>query len=255
MAFLLPRGLSLKTYRGNQLCQDLQTELVQFAQSRLALEEKDLLESLQGCAEISVLRERGSKLLVGFAAFQTMREQLRGRRILLLFARWAVFNTSWAGHNLVHRLAMRCYAKQRLRHPLTPIYGLLAAATHLAYLFLSKNLRCYWPRRHRPTPAAEAALLHRSMSKIAGPAWDGRRGVLQGEAMWAYREGVVASEPHALSDPDVRAYARWNRRQTEGDALTCLIPLRMDNWMYFAKTQLKRRFNKEEASSLSESQS
>ena len=91
-------------------------------------------------------------------------------------------------------------------------------------------------------PERERELVRMVMVQERDPGWDPERGVVHRRGATRYRVGVVADEPEAMGDPDVRFYAERNPGQEQGDTLVALCPLSLRNlWSMVGKAMARRR--------------
>ena len=110
----------------------------------------------------------------------------------------------------------------RVRNPTVPLFWFLISKGYKTYLLLSRNFPEHWPRRDRPTPPWQAAVLDDLASRKFGSSWHPLRGVLIFDPpAGRLRAGISPVEP-VLGDPDVAFFVARNPGHTRGDELCCL---------------------------------
>lgn len=193
---------------------------------------------LRRCGRIALFRMNGA--LLGMAAIDTYPTTFRGRAIVVISTTHVLIRENWRGRNLVQRLGFRSFLAARRRHPLRPVYWFFDTFSYKSYLLLPRNFVDYWPRRERPTPAKQAALIDQLATAAYGPAWQPERGIVIRGAK-RLRASTAPLPDGDDRNPDVAFFARANPGHAQGDMLVCLCPLTLRNWLSLARALLRRR--------------
>ena len=210
--------------------------------SRFYATDRDWIEpKLKAHDELALFRARSDGALIGMAAIQSDAVDFRGERLLLLFTSHAIVDEPYRGQNLIQRAGVRTYVRSCLRHPLRRKIWAFDTFSYRSYLLLPRNMHEFWPRRDRPTPEWQAALMDHYGKLKYGEDWQG---------------GVVRRSPHkrllphvstlapglAQRNPDLAFFARMNPGHAQGDMLLCLCPLTLANWWGIVSHAVKRRW-------------
>ncbi|MFO0729149.1 MAG: hypothetical protein U1E65_35545 [Myxococcota bacterium] len=177
--------------------------------------------------------------LVAFGAVEVLEGNADGPYAALV-SHWAAFDPKHRGGTELHQIGLRALLRYKLRHPTVPVYWLFSASTYKSYLLLARNTLTYWPRPSAPWPGRERAIVADAMRRLGEDNFDPELGVIRRYGASRYLEGVVADDPAALRDHDVRFYSALNPGQTDGDTLVCLCPMSLENWVHIARSALRR---------------
>lgn len=183
---------------------------------------------------------RMNDALLGMACMDVYEAECRGRRVTAIATSHVLLRENWRGRNLLQGLGWRMFLRERLRHPLRPIYWFFETFGYKSYLLLPRNFRKFWPRYDRPTPEAQAALIDTLASRIHGSAWRPDTGVVARSGHKRMRETISPLILAGDSDPNLRFFAEANPGHTEGDMLVCLCPLDLSNWLCLAGNLWRR---------------
>jgi hypothetical protein len=202
--------------------------------------ERDYAEAeLRKRERVALFRMNGA--LLGMASIAVWTATFRGRQLEVINTSHVLIRENWRGRNLLQKLGFRTFLKTRLRHPLRPIYWFFDTFSYKSYLLLPRNFARFWPRHDEPTPEPRAALIDQLATGLYGPAWRPAYGI-------AVRSGQKRLRPVAAplvltpdSNADLRFFATANPGHAEGDALICLCPLSLANWLSVARRALARR--------------
>jgi hypothetical protein len=186
---------------------------------------------------------RAGDELVGMASVDVYAEEFRGRRVAVIFTSHVLLREEHRGHNLIQRLGLRVFLQARLRYPLLPIYWFFDTFSYKSYRLLARNLRDYWPRHDRPTPAWELALMAHLSERTYGESWRPSQGIVARSGRKRLRAGTAPLPENLSAAPDLQFYARANPGHAEGDMLVCLCPLSLGNWAGVAWRALRREFS------------
>ena len=232
--------LSTRYLSGRELTAALREEIWEFYSRFVDRERAPFVAGLDAMDEIFLTRAGREGPLVGFGAARFFTVETRGRRYGIVYSGWGAVDPRLRGHNLVQRGGIHFYLRCRLRHPRMPFYWLFAASTYKSYLLMRRNFVDCWPRPGEPWPSRELEIRRLAMEHLGDANWDPESGVIRRNGALRYREGVVADDPAALADPDVRFYATLNPRQAEGDTLVCLAAFSARGWGRTLRRMLTR---------------
>ena len=189
--------------------------------------------------EAVFLRERGSRRLVGMGTVDVYTVDHAGERRIVIYPGNTLLDPDVRGANIVQRVGVRCFLRERLRHPRRPIYLFYDTFSYKSYVMLPRNFAEFWPRRDRPMPPDVAAFLDALGRQRYGERWDpSRRLCRRGERR--LKAGVATATAADLADPDIRFYVDANPGYTEGDMLAVLAPLHAGNWRAVVRNALRR---------------
>jgi hypothetical protein len=185
-----------------------------------------------------VVRYREGQRLRGLGLVSTFEQRHAGRRLRVVWTGSVVISPELRGHNAIQRAGLVHIARERLRHPLTPLYWFFDTFSYKSYLLLARNFREFWPRPDAPTPDWEAGLLRALCEARAGTHFDARTGIIAARGK-RLRPGV-AEAPALSADPHLAFFARANPRAAEGECLACLAPLDAPNLARIASRMATR---------------
>lgn len=188
---------------------------------------------LASCDQVYLLHERASGDLAGFMALHEVRDPVG----TLLHAQWVFMAPRWRGGLGFQMIGARLFLRALARGK--PVWLLFSAATINSFMMIAGVVPKLWLASQSDLPSDLRGLIDRGMQRVAGDAWDPAAGVIRGRGRWSYAEGVVAPGTADLS-PLVRRFVEANPGQADGDALVCLVPLTMKNWLV-GITRLVRR--------------
>jgi hypothetical protein len=223
--------LTTRYVAGRDLTPRLRDEIWEFYSRFVERSRPRFEEGLAAMDEVFLTREGREGPLVGFGAARLFTVELEGRRYGMVYTGWGAVDPRHRGRNVVQRAGIHFLLGCWLRHPLVPLYWLYGASTYRSYRMMLRNFAECWPHPARPWPERELRLRELAMRRLADPAWDPATGVIRRHGASRYREGVVADDPAALADPDVRFYASLNPGQAEGDTLVCLAAFSARGWL------------------------
>ena len=190
---------------------------------------RDYYESkLLGLPEIGLWRVRGGEL-AGLVSLHVHPIEWHGRTRIIIFTSSVVADERFRGRNLVLRTGLRLLLREKLRRPLTPAYWFFDTFSYKSYLLLARNLREFWPRRGRETPADTAAFIDKLATDRYGADWNRATGVVRRSGYKQLRPHTAPVEGKLRSDPDVSFFESANPGHGEGDMLVCLAPLTVRN--------------------------
>jgi hypothetical protein len=183
---------------------------------------------------------RMNDALLGMVSIDVFDAEFHGRRVTVISTTHVLLRENWRGRNLLQKLGFRTFLRERLGHPLRPIYWFFDTFSYKSYLLLPRNFDEYWPRHDRPTPAPQAELMDGLASRVYGPSWRPDRGIVIRSGQKRMRETAAPLILARDSDPNLEFFARANPGHAEGDMLVCLCPLSFRNWLSLARNLLRR---------------
>ena len=195
---------------------------------------------LRGSQRLALFRDSASGALVGMAAIEVDALDFQGQRLLVIFTWHAIIDERYRGQNLAQRAGVHTYLRSCLRHPLRRKFWAYDTFSYKSYWLLPRNLREFWPRHDRTTPAWEAALMEHYGRRKYGEAWRG--GVIERSPHKRLLPQTAAFGPELLKVPDLAYFARTNPGHAEGDMLFCLVPLSFANWWGILSNAARRAF-------------
>ena len=189
--------------------------------------------------QLALFRSAADDTLVGMAAIHVDLLEFQGQRLLVIFTSHAIVDERYRGQNLIQRAGVWTYLRACLRHPLRRKFWAFDTFSYKSYWLLPRNLHEFWPRRDRPTPAWQAALMDHYGRLKYGNAW--RDGVVRGSTHKRLLPETAALSAALMKDPDLAFFARANPGHAEGDMLLCLCPLTFANWWGILSRAFARR--------------
>jgi hypothetical protein len=137
-------------------------------------------------------------------------------------------------------LGLRTFLRTRARYPLRRIYWLFDTFSYKSYLLLPRNFRTFWPRRDRPTPPRERALIDHLATAKYGAAWRADAGIVARSGAKRLRAEAAPIDARHDGDTDVQFFAAANPDHAAGDMRVCLCPLTAANWWALTARALDR---------------
>jgi hypothetical protein len=188
----------------------------------------------------SIALFRMNDALLGMVAIDIIPATFRGRAVTAISTAHVLIRENWRGRNLLQKLGFRTFLRERLRHPLRPIYWFFDTFSYKSYLLLPRNFRVFWPRHDQPTPRDQVVLIDTLASQVYGPAWRPDSGIVVRSGQKRMRETAAPLILARDSDPALVFFARINPGHAEGDMLVCLCPLNLSNWLRLAHRAFSR---------------
>lgn len=179
--------------------------------------------------------------LMGFGGVSTLHVEVGGRRCCVLFTGRVYLRPEARGGNVIQRVGAGYFLRERLRHPLMPIYWMFSAATYKSYLLLARNFGQYWPRPGAELPAHERAIVAAVFAAQNNRDFDANAGIVR-EPHVSWSDAAVPDDAALQADPDLAFYATRNPGHGGGDVLVCLAPLTVRNWVSIATRAMARGF-------------
>jgi hypothetical protein len=178
---------------------------------------EDFAKELAEQTEVILLVDSGDRSIQGFSTLRRI-EDARSTTIL---SGDTILESAYWGQRALHRCFLGVVLREKLKHPLRPVYWFLGAKSYKTYLLLARNFPRHWPRHDRPTPPRVRALMDSVATRVFGKAYDSGRGVLaRGGSRLS--EGVAPLTPELLSAPDVAFFTEQNPGHARGEELCCV---------------------------------
>lgn len=185
-------------------------------------------------SHVILLSDTGDGSLQGFSTIETRVERVAGRRVVTIYSGDTVVTEPYWGQTALQRAFLAYVIRRKLRFPLTPVYWFLITKGYKTYLLLSRNFPEYWPRRDRPTPAWQAAVIGHVARARFPEAWRPDRGVLEHpHPKGQLQEGVAPIDAALQADPDVRFFCERNPGHARGDELCCIGCVEAALWVRY----------------------
>jgi hypothetical protein len=196
------------------------------------------VSSAQMYEELMTFRAGGALVGIGFITHLSIGP--KGSESILILTSLIFVKEAYRGQNLVQKAGLRSFLRQRLKHPKRPIYWLFMARSYKSYLLLSRNFETYWPRPGAEFPADMRALLDEAATRVHGDLWDARRGLLLLSKPSPWRDGQMDLDERVLMDPHARYFEERAPRWRTEEALGCLCPLTLGNWLSLGRKWVGR---------------
>ncbi|NDL68570.1 hypothetical protein [Anaerotalea alkaliphila] len=184
---------------------------------------KDLEEK-----ETCILLRDGQGRLRGFSTQKRLTLEVRGEQVHGVFSGDTIIHKDYWGSMELFAAFARHFLQVAEGHD--RFYWFLTSKGYKTYRMLPLFFREFFPRRDRPTPAYEQALMDAFGSTRYPEAYDPAAGVLRyGKARDRLRPGVADAGIRQERDPDVAYFLRKNPGHVQGDDLVCLARLEAEN--------------------------
>ncbi len=193
--------------------------LYRFHSRSVARSRESFVKGLHASDEVWVLR--ADDAIRGFATLNTFTHEIDGQAHTVIYTRWAFVDRSMRRKGFIHRVGVNAWVRQKIRHPLRPVYWVFSASSIDSYLHMLRSAPLAFPSRHAPTPDLLNRLLDRTMVVLGTEGWDPAAGVVRRSGEVCYLEGRTARDE---SDADALFYRSRNPRQDRGDSLGCIAP-------------------------------
>ena len=202
-------------------------------------------EDLNEKDDVILLFDVADQSLQGFSTLRVYERTIEGRDVVVVYSGDTVIAPGYWGQRALQSAFVRYITLCKVRHPLVPVYWFLISKGYKTYLLLSRNFPEYWPRRDKPTPPWQSAVLATLAKEKFGEFFASERGVVQFDRpMGRLREGVAPIAEEMLQDPDVRFFMEKNPGHAAGDELCCLGAVSVQQSAYYVSRLLRRRFQR-----------
>lgn len=177
----------------------------------------------------------------GFSTVVASHRKVANRNAIVIFSGDTIVDKAYWGQTALQAAFGRFAFKQKLSHPLTPVYWFLISKGYKTYLLLTRNVVEYWPRHDMPTPSDRAELIADLAQQFYPDAWRPALGVLQfAQCAGRLVEAVAPITPSLMREPEIRFFAQKNPGHLVGDELCCLGLMDMRTFSAFAMKIMKR---------------
>lgn len=195
---------------------------------------------LAGLDEVALFTARADGRLVGFCGLRCrVFVGDDGRRRAAFYMGLTFIDRRWRSHALIPRMVIQRMLVPWLTRAHDGLYFWSDCLTYRPYLVMARNLREYYPSRHRATPAEIDALLAAIGRAHYGDDFDAARGIVRKAkvTLHATERGI---SPADLDDPDIRFYLERNRDYADGDGMLALCPATLGNLAHYLVRRLRR---------------
>jgi hypothetical protein len=203
-----------------------------------------LIEDLKKRQKLVAFLSRSDQSLAGITTYDVVAEHFEGRKAVMIFSGNAWVHPDWRGQNLTTWYGFWTTVKVRLRYPFSRLYLFFGSSNYKSYLFLTRNLRTFWPRRDKATPGWESRYIQHLARQVYGAE------ICPDTLVWRQSVGrsFVREETSAgsgpVTDPDLVFYQKTNPGYVEGERLMCLAPLTVANVVAGLGSTLTRSFRR-----------
>ena len=177
---------------------------------------------------VILLFARAGRELVGFSTVRIGEEQLRGRRVDLVYSGDTVIHPDHWGSKSLQAAFGRLLLARKLRQPLRPCLWLLLSGGYKTYLMMVRNFPRSFPSRGwAPDPVRES-FLERVARSWFGDQYDSARGIVRFRGPhYRVRHGIAPVDARTATNLDVDFYLERNPAHADGDELVCLAEIRL----------------------------
>jgi len=196
---------------------------------------------LAGKDDVIVLRD-AERRIRGFSTLARLSVQVRGRRHRAVFSGDTVVDEAFWGTRVLGRVFLGYMFRQRLRHPLCPLWWFLISKGYKTYLLMANNFPEHWPRHERSVPAARQELLDALAGRMFPAHYEPRTGLIRFPPHHGrLRGGMAATDAQLLADnPRVRFFEARNPDWAEGVELACIASMSWTMPLRYALKALTR---------------
>ncbi len=194
---------------------------------------------------VILLLDKGDQSVQGFSTLCVYQRVVEGRDVVVVYSGDTVIAPGYWGQRALHSAFVKYVTACKARHPFVPVYWFLISKGYKTYLLLGRNFPEYWPRRDKPTPPWQAAVIKSLATERFGNHFVAERGIVQFDRpMGRLRAGVAPIEPEMVEDPDVKFFIEKNPRHEAGDELCCLGKLGIGLSIYAVRRLLRHKFQR-----------
>ena len=214
---------------------------------------KEQLSSTEGLVEDLSKRERlavfaspNQSEIAGISTYDIVKENFEGRDAVMIFSGNTWVHPDWRGRNLTTWFGLSTFLRVRLSYPFTPIYLFFGSSNYKSYLFISRNLKTYWPRRDRSTPEWESRYIQHLAQRVYNATICPETLVWKEGARRSFTQSDTGAGERAATDPDIQYYVSTNPGYVHGERLMCLAPLSLSNivvglWSILTRSVRRRK--------------
>lgn len=152
------------------------------------------------------------------------------RRYGLIYTGLTSYHPEFRGKQFTQRVGFQSFLKFKLKHPFTPAYWLVFSSTYKSYLLVSRNFFTFWPSQRENFPERESFLIRDIMEKRFHQDWNPETGIIPGHGQLCFYEEPRNSST-STTNSDIDFFHKKNPGIKQGDAVVCIAPLSLRNWM------------------------
>ncbi len=178
--------------------------------------------------------------LVGLITLDLRHETFRGREVVAIYTGNTWIHPNHRGTNIVQRMGARCYVESLVRWPRARKFWFFGSNSYKSYLVMARNLRDFWPVRHKPTPSWETDYIRHLARAIYHADVEPERLVYEPDGARSFSEDETRVPDKLAADPDVKFFVDRNPNYPRGAKLMCLAPLTWSNWTNVGRRALTR---------------
>jgi len=216
-----------RTVRVSRLAQNQQEMFEVFASyydnAFLETFERDLAEK----EVVFLIRCAVSRKVVGFSTLKRYQVELEGEKAPVFFSGDTIVHKDYWGKNGLGLAFGRYLLREKLKHPLRPVYWNLISKGYKTYLLLTNNFGTFYPRYDQPTPPRMQALIDACGRTLYPENYNPASGVIEfaskpGSVKDRLKGSVACIEEEHLKNPKIAFFQQRNPRWESGDELVCL---------------------------------
>ena len=197
------------------------------------LMDKDFVICLRGTLEAQPVDTHNAQLgtVLGFSTQKLFVHHFNGKPYRILFSGDTVVSREHWNSPLLARAWGRLVMRLISESPM-PLYWLLLTKGYRTYRFLPLFFHHYAPSSQGPDNAELDDMRHALTRHLFGLAYNPDTFTVRGKAIENYflRSGVADIDQARLCDRNVRRFLHLNPSYDEGDELSCIAPLTVDNF-------------------------
>ncbi|PCK07068.1 MAG: hypothetical protein COA42_16175 [Alteromonadaceae bacterium] len=194
---------------------------------------------------VILLLDSGDKSIQGFSTIEVYKRVIDGKPVHAVYSGDTIISQDYWGQSALQIAFAQFLVKELVRNRFRPIHWFLISKGYKTYLLFSRNLKEYYPRHDKPTPAWERSVIHALASEKFKESWHPEEGVLRfPEPQGRLLEGVAPID-HSLivQHSDIRFFSENNPGHIVGDELCCIGKFDLDAFKYFCSRLRKKVYN------------
>jgi len=196
---------------------------------------------LEPKSHVILLIDGDDMSIQGFSTLETYDRVIDNRRVLVVFSGDTIVARPHWGQTVLQRAFLQFVMKQKITHPMAPVYWFLISKGYKTYLLLTRNFPEHWPRFDRPTPPWQAAVIRELGMEKFGDEFEPEHGLIRHEdALGRLKEGVAPVDDALLAHPDIGFFVHNNPGYMDGDEMCCLGRVDIHLWVSYMYKLLKR---------------
>ncbi len=202
------------------------------------LMDKDFVICLRSTLEAQSVETHNAHLgtVLGFSTQKIFVHDFNGKACRILFSGDTVVSREHWNSPLLARAWGRLVVRLIAESPM-PLYWLLLTKGHRTYRFLPLFFHDYAPSSRGPDNVELDGMRHALTRHLFGLAYNPDTFTVRGRAIDNYflRSGVADIDQARLRDRNVRRFLHLNPAYNDGDELSCIAPLTVDNFTTAAR--------------------